>query len=861
MKMYLLRCGLVLLVFVLFIAFCTLLIGQTAPPQNAGAPAAAKSAPGSARQPGDWPKEARSGEMTFKVHLPQLESWDGIRASAYCAIELIKKEKASPVYGVALLTARTDIDKDARTVSFEDLKLTKVEFPSDKANASLYMRILQNSILPKTRQISLDQFEAAIAVMEAENKVEAVQLKNDPPTIIHSKVPAMLVYIDGNPVFRPVKETKLQKVLNTRPLILKDPGGKLYLHVFDGWLEAATMTGPWSVSKQPHGDVEKAMKDAIASGQVDLLEGQEDPENNVKKPSLAKGSVPVIYIATAPTELIVTEGEPKFAAIPGTSLLYAENTTGNLFRHSTQNKYYILLSGRWFRSASTVGPWEYAPYGKLPADFAKIPDDSPKENVKASVPDTPQAQEAVIANSIPQTARVNRKSAKLNPPQFDGEPQLKSVEGTSLKYAVNTATPIIQVDASTYRAVENGVWFKAQSVKGPWEVADSVPAAIYSIPPSSPLHFVTYVKVYSATADSVVVGYTPGYYGTCATHGSGFVVVYGTGYPYYPWVGSVWYGPPVTYGFGSTMVYTPWSGWSYSYGFGWTWGVPMSPMYWGWGPYPWWGPVGWGYYYPYPYYRPPYYYGGAAWGAHGAVAWGPGGWAGTTGNVYHRWGDTTAVTRRSGGYNAYTGNRWASQVGMAYNSRTGMAAAGQRAAVGNVYTGNYAYGARGAVTNTNTGNTVTGGRVTAGNAETGQSGSAAYLRGENGGVARVGDSIYAGKDGTVYRKGDSGWESNSGGGWSSVENRPAPRAQQTGQSQDKTASRTPSTQQSGSQPTAAQQPSLSGHVGGSQPSISPSIQSLDRQSAARYQGQMRTQGYQSGAYRSAGNMRGGGRRR
>jgi len=37
-----------------------------------------------------------------------------------------------------------------------------------------------------------------------------------------------------------------------------------------------------------------------------------------------------------------------------------------------------------------------------------------------------------------------------------------------------------------------------------------------------------------------------GYYGTVVAPGG--VVVYGTGYPYVPWVGTVWYGPPVTYG-------------------------------------------------------------------------------------------------------------------------------------------------------------------------------------------------------------------------------------------------------------------------------------------------------------------------
>jgi hypothetical protein len=652
-------------------------------------------------------------------------------------------------------------------------------------------------------------------------------------------VPAILVYIDGNPAYRPVKGAKVERVINTRPLIVRDAAGKHYLHLFDGWVEANALTGPWAMCKNPTGDLQAAMKDAVASGQVDLLEGKADPESNHPKPSLAKGPVPVVHVATGPTELIVTEGEPKFVSIPGTALTYAENTTGHIFRHSGENQYYVLISGRWFRAASLKGPWEFAPYGKLPRDFANIPDDSPKENVKASIPDTAQANEAVIANSIPQMATVNRKKAALNPPRFDGEPQFKPLEPTSLQYVVNTSTPIIRVDEKTYYAVENGIWFKAHSLKGPWEVADSVPGAIYNIPPSAPLHYVTYVRIFGSSADSVTVGYTPGYYGSIVTHGSGAVVVYGTGYPYYPWVGTTWFGPPVTYGFGTSMTYTPWSGWAFSFGFGWSWGYPPYPMGWGWGPYPWWGPVGWGYYYPYPYYAP--IYGGVAWGPGGAVAWGPGGWAGTTGNVYHRWGSTQAVTRSSGGFNAYTGNRWANQVGMSYNSKTGNLAAGQRAAVANVYTGDYAYGRRGAVTNPETGRTVSGGRINYGNAGSGESGSAGWIRGENGGAVRVGDSIYAGKDGTVYRKGSGGWEQNSGSGWSSVDaNRPTPNRASGEQVQNRASS---SGQQIQNRQASAGQMST---------------RSLDREQAARTTGQTRTQGYRSGAYRSAG---GGFRRR
>jgi len=240
-----------------------------------------------------------------------------------------------------------------------------------------------------------------------------------------------------------------------------------------------------------------------------------------------------------------------------------------------------LLAGRWYRAASlTQGPWEYVAGTSLPPDFALIPDNHPAEGVRASVAGTAQAQEAVIANGVPQMAAVKRSAATLEI-TYDGAPQFRSIEGTPLQYAVNAPMPVIQVDASSFYALDNGVWFVAASAFGPWSAATWVPPVIYTIPRSSPLHYVTYVRVYDATPEVVYEGYTPGYVGSYVAPGA--TVVYGTGWYYQPWVGSVWYPPPCTWGFGFSVYNTWWSPW------------PWQPWWWvGWGPYPWfrpwWGP-------------------------------------------------------------------------------------------------------------------------------------------------------------------------------------------------------------------------------------------------------------------------------
>jgi hypothetical protein len=759
--------------------------GASPAAQPATKPAAA-SAPAAPRPlDGTWPREVKTSIGLVTLYQPQLDAWDGVRVEYRAAVSVTPAAEVPPVYGVLWGTVRTQVDKDSRMVQLHDRQFTKAVFPSAPDKQAAWKLVFEKEVQPAVKEIALDRLAAMLELAAADKLAAAVPVKNDPPRILFSTLPAILVVVDGAPVYQPVKETKLERAINTRVLLLRKKD-ELFLKVFDGWLTAETLDGPWKVLKKDSDDLKKALADAKASGQVDFLPGG-NPNDAKTLPSLKSGKVPAIFVATSPSELIVTEGEPQYAPIEGTALSYVKNTTGNLFRHGGDQKLYLLIAGRWFRAASPDGPWEFVASDALPADFAKVPDDSEKENVKAAVAGTPQAKEALIANAIPQTAEVRVKDTKIDPPKFDGEVKLAPIEGTSLQYVVNTATPIIRVSETSWYAVQDAVWFTATGAGGPWAVATSVPSVIYTIPPSSPLHYVTYVKIYEARPETkpevVYVGYTPGYYGTYVSNAT---VVYGTGYVYPPYVGGVWYGAPVTYGVGVGMTYTPWTGWTYGFGFGWSWGTVT--VGWGWGAYPWWGPVGWGYYYPYPYYRPPYW-GGAAWGPWGGGAvWGPGGWAATSGNVYHRWGSTGAVTRRSGGYNAWTGDAWRNSAGMSYNSRTGNLSAGQRSAVGNVYSGNYAYGARGGSVNTRTGGSVSGGRVTAGNVYTGnqvtagrisgttgsgESGSAAWARGEQGGVARVGDDVYAGKDGNVYKRNpDGGWEQHQPtGSWQGVQDR------------------------------------------------------------------------------------------
>jgi hypothetical protein len=712
---------------------------------------------GSEVTPDPWPKILKQDAATYTLYQPQLDSWDGYNLIAHAAVSVLPSGAKDPSFGVIEITAKTHVFRLSRTVHFRDIEVTKATFPSAPTQVAWYQGNFQTMVSGGDSTMSLDRLQAMLSIQNALKMGRSVPVKNEPPVIVFSPRTAVLVSIDGNATWGPVTGTSLERVINSRSLILlDDKSGKYYIHLFDGFVEAPALTGPWTVAQPVPNGANQAAQELSKQQVIDLMDGPAD-----KKPSL-KTAMPDVIVATTPTEIVISDGAPDWAPLPGTNLLYVKNTTGNVFKDLDNQNTYVLVTGRWFHAADFAGPWQYVPATSLPPDFFKIPDDSPKENVKAAIPKTAQAQEAVIASEIPETATIDRAKATFNP-VINGAPDVKPIPDTSLMYVFNSPNPIIMVSQYQWYGVQNGVWFTASSAQGPWVVATSIPASIYSIPPSSPLYYVTYVKIYDVTPQYVVVGYTPGYMGTVVTTDG--LVVYGTGYTYAPYISTtVWYAPPITYGYAANPTWTPWTGWMMGFGFGWAMGAAWgSSCCWGYAPAPYWGAMP---------YAP---YGGYARGVYGgAAAWGPGGWAATTGNVYSHWGSTTAVSRASGGYNAWTGNAWANRVGTSYNSVTGRASAGQRAGVENVYTGNYAYGQRGATYNPSTGVTARAGYATYGNAYSGAQNTARYAqatgpRGNTTGAARVDNNYYADRDGNVYRNTGSGWDKYDNGSWNSVQ--------------------------------------------------------------------------------------------
>jgi hypothetical protein len=616
---------------------------STAPPpttQAKPAPAATqKPAPAAPPVDGGWPHVANlpSG-ATVLVYQPQIATWDQQKHMvAFSAVSFRSKSATKPSMGTIKLEADTKVAVADRLVNFSSMKIVEANFPDlPKEQVREVTAEIDKALPDEDRVIALDRVLANIDKSQIVPKnVEGV--KADPPPIFFSKTPAVIVVLDGEPIWSPIKDNDLKYAVNTNwDLFQHPPTNTYYLRNNDNWLKTTDLKTPWTRAG--------ALPDAFKT--LPAEDNWKDVKANVPGKSIAASAVPKVFVSFLPGELIVLTGEPSYLLVANTDLLWVSNTESDVFRLGKTGPVYYLVAGRWFSAPDFTGPWTFATTS-LPPAFKAIPLSHDRSRVLASVPGTDQAAEAVLLAQVPQTARVNKKETKAPEVAFNGNPEFQPIEKTVVQRAVNTDKDVFKVGNAYYMCYQ-GVWFTSASASGPWNVASSVPAEIYQIPVSSPAHHVTYVTVEDDDDDWVVYAAAAGYTGMmvawgCAVWGSGWYYPpyygYGGFYPYY-------YGHFPTYGY--SAWYNPWTG-----GYGRSAGV--------YGPY---GGAGVG-----ARYNPrtgTYARGAAAYGPYGArgvaQAYNPrtGTYAATRqgSNVYGSWG-STAVQRGDdwAATNRYTNNR------------------------------------------------------------------------------------------------------------------------------------------------------------------------------------------------------------
>jgi hypothetical protein len=672
-------------------------------PAQTKAPASA----GEAEVDGGWPRSYQMPNGSgLVIYEPQIASWERQKHMvAYAAVAHAAKGVAKPDLGSIKLEADTGVSLEERLVRFATIELTEANFPKlSRQQVSDITAYIRETLPDEEKVIALDRVMAAVDTSAIAPK-DVSGIKADPPPIFFSSTPAILVNLDGEPLWSPIPENDLRFAVNTNwDLFEHGPSKTFYLRYETSWLTASEVKGPWTPAGDLPGSFAKLPADANWKEVKAALPGKK----------LDAKKAPKVFVSLEPAEMILIEGKPKYEEVEGTSLFWVSNTESDVFRVGKvgASTLYYLVAGRWFSASDFTGPWTFATLA-LPADFQKIPLEHPRSRVLASVPGTRQAAEGILLAQIPETARVNIKTLKAPEVSYQGDPKFEPEPGAApVQSAVNTDKDIFKIGDKYYMCY-NGVWFSAKGPNGPWEVETNVPKEIYSIPASSSHHHVTYVTVEDDDDDddwatfAVVAGYT------------GMMIAWGC----VVW-GSGWYYPP----------------------------------YWGWG----------GGYYPYYYPRYPTY-GYSAWynpytGAYGrgVRAYGPYGGAGAGARYNPRTGTYSRGASAWGPYGSRgVAEAWNPRTGTYGRTRQGSNVYGSWGSTSVQRGDDWAQTAR--YTDRATGTTTRVTRTDEGAmASRRGAGGGAVAVGEGG-------NVYAGRDGNVYRRQDGNWQKAENGNWNNVE--------------------------------------------------------------------------------------------
>ena len=374
-------------------------------------PTAAKAAPAPVPADGGWPRAYTTASgATMVIYQPQVAAWEEQkRLTAYSAVSYTSKGATKPTLGTIKLESDTSVALDERLVNFSQLMVTESNFPTlDRDRLRVVVSEITAAIPLDDRVIGLDRVLANIDTSQVIPKnVDGV--KADPPPIFFSQTPAILVNLDGEPIWAPIKQNDLQSAVNTNwDLFQHVPTKTFYLRNEKAWLKATDLNGPWTSTTDLPDSFEKLPDDDPNWKEI---------KDNLPGWRSKTGQAPKVFVSLVPAELIlVTGGKPVYATITGVpKLLWVSNTESDVFRMGATGAVYFLVSGRWFSAPDFTGPWTFAT-PNLPDDFKKIPLEHARSRVLASVPGTTQAAEAVLLASIPQTARVSKT---LQAPMID----------------------------------------------------------------------------------------------------------------------------------------------------------------------------------------------------------------------------------------------------------------------------------------------------------------------------------------------------------------------------------------------------------------------------------------------------------
>src|SRR5262249_40113818 len=162
---------------------------------------------------------------------PQLASWqDQKHAVMFAAVSYSAKGADKPMLGTIKVETDTSVAVAERLVSLADFRITESNFPSlNRDQVKAVVDSINATVPRQDRVIALDRMLAYVDKSQIVTR-NVSGLKADPPAIFYSTKSAVLVNLDGDPIWSPIKDNDLKFAVNTNwDLFQHGPSNTFYL--------------------------------------------------------------------------------------------------------------------------------------------------------------------------------------------------------------------------------------------------------------------------------------------------------------------------------------------------------------------------------------------------------------------------------------------------------------------------------------------------------------------------------------------------------------------------------------------------------------------------------------------------------
>lgn len=205
---------------------------------------------------------------------------------------------------------------------------------------------------------------------------ESVTAANAPEIIVTTE-PAELIVTEGPAAFVPLVDDLLVLQNSDDDVFMHVSSQNYYIVLAGRWYRASSLGGPWAyqlADKLPTAftNIPRDSNQADSRVYVAGTEEARDAVLDAQVPQTAAVTRGEVDIE------VIYDGEPIYAPVDGTGLVYIENTGSTVIQ--SDGLYYLVEDGVWYVSATPDGPWQVSDH--RPQQVDTILPTSPLYNVK-----------------------------------------------------------------------------------------------------------------------------------------------------------------------------------------------------------------------------------------------------------------------------------------------------------------------------------------------------------------------------------------------------------------------------------------------------------------------------------------------